>query len=98
MERFKNLKKKFLVCLILSVSLFLIVYLSEIFVAVIHDIKSNPFTLPNILYFFLIVFGIVPFLLWSLWIINPFLIEKILKTFGLGEDKKERKGTEEKDA
>ena len=93
MDRVKNLGKKFLICLVLSFSLFLIVYFSEIFVAMIHDIKSNPYTLPNILYFFLIVFGIVPFSLWILWIINPFLIEKILETFGLGEEEKESKET-----
>ena len=95
MNRTKNLVKKFLICLILSFDLFLIVYFSEVFIAMIHDIKSNPFTLPNILYFFFIVFGVVPFSLWVLWIINPLVMNKITETFGLGEENKENKETEE---
>jgi len=97
MKRLEDLGKKYILCLVFSFSLFIIVWLSEMLRLVIMDIVPNPYSLANILYFFFMVFGAVPFSLLVLWIINPFLVSKILETFGLTEESLEKKKTKRND-
>jgi hypothetical protein len=55
---------------------------------------SNPYTLSNLSIFLLWIFGIVPAILLSVWLINPLSIKKLLSTFDLTEkslDKKKEK-------
>ena len=61
----------------------------------IMEISPNPYSLINILYFFFMFFGVVPFILLTLWFMNPFLMKAILKTFGLSEESlaKEKKAS-----
>lgn len=92
LNRTKNLKAKFLICLILSFVLFIVVYVSKLFETVINDVSSDPFSTVNILYLFSFIFLIVPFFLWVLWMMFPPIIEKILKSFDINiEETNEQK-------
>jgi len=84
-NRVRNVWKKWVICLILSFDLFLVVYLTEIFRLVIEDIKPNPYTLGNILYFLSMLF-LVSFILLAMWLLSPFAIERLLESFGFSEE------------
>lgn len=96
MKLLKNLREKWAICLVFSFGLFILVWLSEMFRLMIMDISPNPYTLGNILYFFLMVFVVVPFCLFSLWLINPFVVKKLLKSLGMSEESEEDKAQNEK--
>jgi len=88
--------RKYIVCLFFSFDLLLLVWLSEMIRMMIVEITSgsNPYTLSNLSIFLLWIFGIVPAILLSVWLINPLSIKKLLSTFDLTEkslDKKKEK-------
>lgn len=91
MTTLKGLAKKYVLCLFFSFALFIVVWLSEMLRLTIMDIVPNPYSLANILYFFFMVFGVVPSILFVLWLINPLVVSTILKTFDLTEKSLEKK-------
>ena len=98
--------KKYVLCLIFSVDLFVLVWLSEMLRNVVLAISTGLNSgLPLLIayglgIFSLFVFGIVPSVLLVLWLINPLIIKKLLVQFGLtediSEDKEKRKEVRQK--
>jgi hypothetical protein len=95
--------KKYVICLIFSVDLFVLVWLSEILrnivLAMSAGLNSGIFTLVlfSVEIFFLFVFGIVPLILLSMWLISPIPVRKLLVQFGLTEKLFDKKGKKNKD-
>jgi len=97
--------KKWIICLIFSVELFIVVWLTQLMTAIISALStgltSGIFWLGMDVteFFFLIVFGFVPLVLLSMWLLNPTLLNGIMSQFGLSEKLlgKEKEKKEAKD-
>jgi hypothetical protein len=91
--------KKWIICLIFSVELFVLVWLTEIMSNIISTLSlglnSGIFWLGMSVteFFFLIVFGFVPIALLAMWLINPAIVNGILAQFQLTEKSLDKKNT-----
>ena len=92
--------KKYSICIIFSVDLFVLVWLSEMLRYVVMAMSTGlnsgitPLIIFSIEIFFAFVFVIVPSFLLIMWIINPLVIKRLFVQFGLTErifNKKETK-------
>ena len=97
-----SIMKKFFICIIFSLTLFILVWLSEILRYITMAVASGwtsgiPWLMAySALIFFLFVFVIVPSVVLAMWMINPYVVKKLLSTFELSEELLEKKPKETK--
>ena|SRR3990170_607 len=86
----KRTAKRYFICLIFTFELALLVVLSEMIRLLLVN-ATNSYTILNVSWILLWLFGVIPLSLMGLWFVNAIGIEKLFLSVGLTEHSLEEK-------
>ena len=87
-----SLKKKFIISIAFSFTLFVLVWLSAILENITNAVAAGWSSgIPSLMgfsvgIFFLFVFLIIPAIIFAIWSVSPLVVKKLLSTFDLNEE------------